>query len=78
MSFRTGLLIGLFAKRNSVSIRFELAFLFVRDMDWLSEESLVIAPGPLLKVQGEYSGRGMRFESDLRLCFSNLGRRFDG
>jgi DNA-binding transcriptional MocR family regulator len=37
----------------------------------LSEESLVIAPGPLFKVQGEDSG-GMRFESDLRLCFSYL------
>src|SRR5271154_2058697 len=30
----------------------------------LSEESLVIAPGPLFKVQGEDSSRGMRFESD--------------
>jgi DNA-binding transcriptional MocR family regulator len=38
----------------------------------LSEESLVIAPGPLFKVQGEDSSRGMRFESDLRLCFSYL------
>jgi DNA-binding transcriptional MocR family regulator len=38
----------------------------------LSEESLVIAPGPLFKVQGEDLGREMKFESDLRLCFSYL------
>jgi DNA-binding transcriptional MocR family regulator len=38
----------------------------------LSEENLVIAPGPLFKVQGEDSGKGMRFENDVRLCFSYL------
>lgn len=38
----------------------------------LSEESLVIAPGPLFKVQGDNAGKRMRFESDFRLCFSYL------
>jgi DNA-binding transcriptional MocR family regulator len=38
----------------------------------LSEENLVIAPGPLFRVQGEDSSKGMRFENDLRLCFSYL------
>ena len=38
----------------------------------LSEENLVIAPGPLFKVQGDTEGNGMGFESDVRLCFSYL------
>jgi DNA-binding transcriptional MocR family regulator len=38
----------------------------------LSEESLVIAPGSLFKVQGDNAGKGMSFESDFRLCFSYL------
>jgi DNA-binding transcriptional MocR family regulator len=38
----------------------------------LSEESLVIAPGPLFKVQDDNAGKGMSFESDFRLCFSYL------
>ena len=38
----------------------------------LSEENLVIAPGPLFKVQGDTNNSGMDFESDLRLCFSYL------
>jgi DNA-binding transcriptional MocR family regulator len=38
----------------------------------LSEESLVIAPGPLFKVHGDKAGKSMGFESDFRLCFSYL------
>ena len=38
----------------------------------LSEENLVIAPGPLFKVQGDTESNGMSFESDMRLCFSYL------
>jgi DNA-binding transcriptional MocR family regulator len=38
----------------------------------LSEESLVIAPGPLFKVHGDNAGKTMSFESDFRLCFSYL------
>jgi DNA-binding transcriptional MocR family regulator len=38
----------------------------------LGEESLVIAPGPMFKVQGDNVGKGMNFESDFRLCFSYL------
>ena len=36
------------------------------------EENLVIAPGPLFKIQGDDANKGMGFESDLRLCFSYL------
>jgi DNA-binding transcriptional MocR family regulator len=38
----------------------------------LSEESLMIAPGPLFKVQGDNTDKGIGFEYDFRLCFSYL------
>lgn len=38
----------------------------------LSDESLVIAPGPLFRVQGDRAGKEMSFESNFRLCFSYL------
>jgi DNA-binding transcriptional MocR family regulator len=38
----------------------------------LSEENLVIAPGPLFKVHGDKASKSMSFESDFRLCFSYL------
>lgn len=36
----------------------------------LDEEQVVIAAGPLFKVQGDPSGEQGAFERDFRLCFS--------